>query len=100
MVGSFLCSSSNLDFKQVTVVKNGDGTNPFVIVIIPVPDGYSKDFPIIQNASTGALFIYDITYVEATNSMRIALYQLNGTPVASTTRVTITVAFRKNMNLT
>ena len=89
----------NIEFKKVTQEKNGDGINPLMHFNFPVPDGYSPEFPLVQNSSTGTLFVYNIAYYSQTNSLRVNLSSRDGNPISSDARATITVGFRKGITV-
>ena len=89
----------NIEFKKVTQVKNGDGINPHLSFDFPIPDGYSPEFPLVQNSSTGTLFVYNIVYYSQTNSLRVSLFSHDGNPISSDALTTITVGFRKGITV-
>lgn len=89
----------SIEFKKVTQSKDGDGINPYLFFEFPVPAGYSHEFPIVQNTTTGALFVYSIAYNNETNSLSVRIYSGDGNPIPSFTRTTITVGFRKGITV-
>lgn len=89
----------NIEFKKVTQTKNGDGINPHLAFDFPIPDGYSPEFPLVQNSSTGTLFVYNIAYYSQTNSLRVNLCSRDGNPITSAATTTITVGFRKGITV-
>lgn len=78
----------------VSHTKTGDGTHPYLVFVIPVPEGYTTTGAVIYWKSNGAVMPYQLY---TTSLSAIAAFNMrDNSPMPTHYSITVDVEFRKS----